>query len=203
MTLLKAKQISNSDASASQATPIIVIEEPESFLHPSAQAEFGRVLQDLSNELEVQVIVTTHSPYMLSVDAQHSNILLERNTYRSQLRETKQIDTTGKNWMEPFALSLGITPELFEPWRDLLLSANDCILLVEGKTDKEYLKLLQDESHGKNKLQFSGEIFTYNGKDNLKNTVLLRFIKRRYKQILITFDLDALSDVEKHLKSLV
>ncbi len=50
MTLFRARQTSQAEASASKITPIIVIEEPESFLHPSAQAEFGRVLQDLSEE---------------------------------------------------------------------------------------------------------------------------------------------------------
>lgn len=63
LALFRARQISSSDPSASKVTPILIIEEPESFLHPSAQSEFGRVLQDLSDEFEVQVIVTTHSPY--------------------------------------------------------------------------------------------------------------------------------------------
>lgn len=47
LTLFRAKQLGESEASASKITPVIVIEEPESFLHPAAQAEFGRVLQDL------------------------------------------------------------------------------------------------------------------------------------------------------------
>jgi hypothetical protein len=37
-----------------------MIEEPECFLHPSAQAEFGRILRDLAEEFQVQVIITTH-----------------------------------------------------------------------------------------------------------------------------------------------
>lgn len=45
LTLLKARQISESATSAEKITPILIIEEPESFLHPSAQAEFGRILQ--------------------------------------------------------------------------------------------------------------------------------------------------------------
>ena len=53
MTIFRAKQVADSAASASKVTPIIVIEEPESFLHPSAQAEFGRILQDLSEEFGV------------------------------------------------------------------------------------------------------------------------------------------------------
>jgi hypothetical protein len=93
MTLFRARQTSQSEASASKITPIIVIEEPESFLHPSAQAEFGRILQDLSAEFQVQVIVTTHSPYMLSKEKPTSNLLLERSTSYGQLRETRLVDT--------------------------------------------------------------------------------------------------------------
>jgi putative ATP-dependent endonuclease of OLD family len=66
LTLFRAKQIADSNVTASKVTPIIIVEEPESFLHPLAQAEFGRVLQDLAEEFQVQTIVTTHSPYLLS-----------------------------------------------------------------------------------------------------------------------------------------
>ena len=93
MTLLRARQISQSEASASKVTPIIIIEEPESFLHPSAQAEFGRILQDLADEFQIQVIVTTHSPYLLSKSKPASNILLKRSTEYGQLRETQVVDT--------------------------------------------------------------------------------------------------------------
>jgi putative ATP-dependent endonuclease of the OLD family len=71
--LFRAKQIASSEESAGKITPLIVIEEPESFLHPAAQAEFGRVLQDLAEEFGVQVLVTTHSPYLLSLRKPKSN----------------------------------------------------------------------------------------------------------------------------------
>lgn len=95
LTLLKARQVSESVTSAEKMTPILIIEEPESFLHPSAQAEFGRVLQQISNEFGVQVITTTHSPYMLNQSSPESNILLERVIKNKQLRETQKIDTSG------------------------------------------------------------------------------------------------------------
>ncbi len=202
MTLFKAKQISDSSTSASKITPIIIIEEPESFLHPSAQAEFGRILQDLSEEFKVQVIATTHSPYMLSQEKPNSNILLERQVVKNQLRETTQVDTSGEDWMEPFGLALGVDNREFEPWKDLFFSNSDSILLVEGEIDKEYFDLLREPVHGEKRLDFSGEIFAYGGRDTLKNAVLLKFIKNRYKKIFVTFDLDAEAEVEKTLASL-
>jgi putative ATP-dependent endonuclease of the OLD family len=202
LALFRAKQLSEASASASKVTPVIIIEEPESFLHPSAQAEFGRVLQEMPAEFGVQVITTTHSPYMLSQKVPESNILLDRHQSYRQLRETVRVDTTGERWMEPFGLALGIANQEFAPWHELFFSKSECILLVEGETDRGYLELLRDPTHGSNALTFKGEIFPYGGKDALKNTVLLRFIKNRHKQMFVTFDLDAKDQVVGQLKPL-
>lgn len=196
LTLLRARQISDSATSAEKITPILIIEEPESFLHPSAQAEFGRVLQQVSTEFGVQVITTTHSPYMLNQACPQSNILLERDIHRGQLRSTKRRDTAGENWMEPFGVVLGLSNEEFKPWREIFFSETKSYLLVEGKTDKEYFEMLREDCHGTNKLNFEGEIFEYNGCDNLKNPTLLRFIKSRSKSVVVTFDLDVATTIE-------
>lgn len=104
--------------------------------------------------------------------------------------------------MEPFGLALGINCAEFRPWRELFFSRSDSILLVEGETDKEYFELLRNDAHGSGRFQFSGEIFPYSGKDTLKQTVLLKFIKDRYKRFFVTYDLDAAGDVEKTLLAL-
>jgi predicted ATP-dependent endonuclease of OLD family len=194
--------LSESEASAGKITPVIVIEEPESFLHPAAQAEFGRVLQDLAEEFQVQVIVTTHSPYLLSIGSPESNILLERRLRYKQLQETQRVDTAGDNWMEPFSLALGLESEEFKPWKRLLLAASDSILLVEGDGDRDYFEMLRDEAHGPNRLHFDGEIVSYDGTGSLANTVLLRFIKNRHKKLFVTYDLDAEQVVAKTLNAL-
>ena len=202
LTLFTAKQISDAQTSTSKITPVIVIEEPESFLHPAAQAEFGRVLVDLAEEFQVQVITTTHSPYLLSIKSPESNILLQRRRDQEQLLETEVVCTSGENWMGPFGLALGLESAEFEPWKDLFLSESDAILLVEGDTDREYFGLLRDPAHGDNQLKFNGDIFSYDGKGSLSNTVLLNFIKNRYKRMFVTFDLDAKDIVSKTFRSL-
>lgn len=202
MTLFRARQTSQSEASASKITPLIVIEEPESFLHPSAQAEFGRILQDLSAEFQVQVIVTTHSPYMLSKEKPSSNLLLERSTSYGQLRETKLVDTSGEHWMQPFGLVLGLTSDEFAPWKELFFSDTDAVMLVEGDTDKEYFELLRDAAHGANQLKFDGEIFPYDGVGALQNCVLLKFIRNKYKRMFVTADLDMEAALEKTFNGL-
>jgi putative ATP-dependent endonuclease of the OLD family len=202
MTLFRAKQLSESEASAGKVTPVIVIEEPESFLHPAAQAEFGRVLHDLAEEFQVQVIVTTHSPYLLSIGSPESNILLRRKLRYKQLLETERVDTAGENWMQPFSLALGLESDEFKPWKSLLLAVSDAVLLVEGDTDREYFEMLRSDEHGANRLRFDGEIVSYDGTGSLSNTVLLRFVKNRYKKLFVTYDLDAENVVAKTLKAL-
>lgn len=202
LTLFRARQIGESEPSAAKITPVIIIEEPESFLHPSAQAEFGRVLQDLASEFQVQVIVTTHSPYLLSLQDPASNILLRRRTPYRQLRDTERVETSEDNWMAPFGQALGLDAEEFKPWKALILSGSDAILLVEGETDKQYLEMLRDDAHGVNRLAFAGEIVSYEGTGALRNTVLLRFIKNRFTKLFVTFDLDAANQLERTLQSL-
>jgi hypothetical protein len=202
LTLFRARQIGESEASATKITPVIVVEEPESFLHPSAQAEFGRVLHDLAEEFQVQVIVTTHSPYLLSMQDPASNILLRRKTMYRQLRDTERVETTEENWMAPFGQALGLDTEEFKPWKALILSTSDAIVLVEGETDRAYLEMLRDEAHGANRLVVPGEIVSYEGTGSLQNTILLRFIKNRYRKIFVTFDLEAADRLEKTLQTL-
>lgn len=202
LQLFRAKQVSQSETSASKVTPVVMIEEPECFLHPSAQAEFGRILRDLAEEFQVQVIITTHSPYMLSHQNPASNVLLNRRVVKKQKLDTVIEEVSGNQWAKPFALALGVSGSELMPWRELFFAAADSIFLVEGPIDKAYFDLLRGEEHGENRFRFTGEIFAYDGCSSLTNTLLVRFIKNKYTRVFITFDLDALSQVEKTLHSL-
>jgi putative ATP-dependent endonuclease of OLD family len=195
LTLFKARRLSQLETSASKITPIVVIEEPESFLHPSAQAEFGRMLQDLAEEFQIQVLVSTHSPYMLSCQSPQSNLLIERKVSKSRLQGSSLVDTKSERWMEPFGLALGISNEEFEPWRKALFKNSDSVLLVEGQTDVEYFKLLNNKELKTNQLFEPLEVEPYGCKDKLKNAFFLRFIRQRHKHCIVTYDMDAEGEV--------
>ncbi len=195
LNVMNAKRVQNSDSLNERLTPVLVIEEPESFLHPSAQAEFGRILQDLAVELKIQIIVATHSPYLLSHKSPSANILLERNNKASD-NSSKILPTNNDKWYEPFALSLGISGADFGPLETAIFSGSNDIILVEGDSDKEYLELLMDERHGNNKLKFAGGIYAYGGAGNLTNNILLRFVKERFKRFVVTVDLDKFHEVK-------
>ncbi|MEZ7526180.1 ATP-dependent nuclease [Cloacibacterium normanense] len=201
LNLMNAKRIQESTNISKRLTPIVIIEEPESFLHPSAQAEFGRILQDLAREFKIQIIVATHSPYLLSHKEPKANLLLERDL-ASKNKGSKLVDTAGEKWYEPFALSLGVSGEDFGPLKSTIFSDKSDIILVEGSSDKTYFELLKQDKHGKNKLNFEGEIFPYGGAGNLKNNILLKFIKERFKRFIVTIDLDKISEIRTNFASL-
>lgn len=202
MSILQANRIKTTDSQVDKITPVVVVEEPESFLHPSAQSEFGRILRALSEEFGIQIIVTTHSPYMLNRENPRANVLLCRQVRRRKAYETNVVDTTGENWMAPFAEHLGIPPNEFSNWRPVFSSYKSKVLLVEGTTDKEYFEYLYADTLQMEGLSKEIEVVPYGGKDTLKNTLLVQFVLNKFDQVFVTFDHDAESEVKRGLERL-
>lgn len=199
MAILQANRIKTTGSPDEKITPFVVIEEPEAFLHPSAQAEFGHLLRHLSDEFGIQIIATTHSPHMLNQEDAVSNILLARETKRGKVFETTRIDTSGDNWMAPFADHLGINAEEFQNLRPLFSADKSKVLLVEGPSDQEYFEYLQQHSIACEKLGQGIEVVPYGGKDTLKNTLLVQFVLRKFDKVFVTYDLDADSEIRDAL----
>lgn len=202
MSILTASKIKQQINDENRVTPIIIIEEPESFLHPSAQAEFGRVIRSLARDLKIQIIITTHSPYMLCQDQPQSNILLCRKQVRGKLKATELVDVTTEKWMEPFANILGLNDESIEPWGDVVRASKDHAILVEGQIDKEYLEFIASLNIQGFKIPDGVEIIPYGGKDALKNSIMLKFVIDKFDRVYITFDLDAQAEMEKVMRQL-
>ena len=104
---------------------LLFIDEPAAFLHPQAQAEFKKELQDLANK-GIYVFITTHSPYMISEKWQ--------NVYNVSMTEN---GTTIKRFGEDDDICQTIKEELgVLKTNDLLFHLSKTLLLVEGPTDK-------------------------------------------------------------------
>lgn len=202
MAILQANRIKTAASLNDKITPFVVVEEPESFLHPSAQSEFGRILGVLSAEFGIQIIVTTHSPYMLNQVEPTSNILLSREVKRKTAYQTFVVDTTGENWMAPFSDHLGLAPTEFIRLRALFSSYKSKVLLVEGSIDQEYFCFFQKEGHPCEQLAQDIEVVPYGGKDTLKNTLLIQFVLRKFDKVFVTYDLDSDGEVRNALARL-
>lgn len=190
MSILQASRIKQQINDENRVTPIIIVEEPESFLHPSAQAEFGRVIRGLARDLKIQIVITSHSPYMLCQESPESNILLDRRLYRGRLKETQLVKIDKEKWMEPFSEILGLKDDAIAPWRDVVSTTRDNAILVEGTIDKEYLEHISSLGIKELELPENVEVIPYGGKDALKNSIMLKFVIEKFNRVYITFDLD-------------
>ena len=56
-------------AEQSKRSLVLAVEEPEAFLHPAAQEGIKHQLEDLATRTDVSLLVTTHSPYVISRDS--------------------------------------------------------------------------------------------------------------------------------------
>ncbi len=94
---------------------LMILDEPENHLHPKLQMDFAKVLIRIVKELELTLLITTHSPYMiqaLNVYAKNYNIEDKTNFYIA-IRDEKgatyknindNLEETFKLLAEPFAI---------------------------------------------------------------------------------------------------
>ncbi|MFC1604864.1 ATP-dependent endonuclease [Planctomycetota bacterium] len=82
---------------------LILIEEPEASLHPSAEYEFGQYLVDVCIRKRHQIILATHSEYILQSLPQASRMHFDLNSSGLQLtpgltaRQVKSLLTQGRS----------------------------------------------------------------------------------------------------------
>lgn len=98
----------------------LIIDEPASFLHPSAQVEFLDELEKLSAK-GIKIIYSTHSPYMIGEKCKLIKIDYVQSTSLLEIRENK---------LKDFSQEIGIVN-----FNDMLLGLSKTYILVEGKRD--------------------------------------------------------------------
>jgi predicted ATP-dependent endonuclease of OLD family len=106
--------------------PIVLIEEPESHLHPELAKKLFKYLRKLSRNM--QIWVSTQSPFFLS-----RNEIDNTWTVSREDNETKILRLTDKVELKKTILELGVKPS------DLLFA--DALLLVEGPTEEEVIPI--------------------------------------------------------------
>ncbi len=113
-------------AESSDKRLILGIEEPEVFLHPSAQRRLGR--EFMAQDQGVQLLVSTHSPLVVE-EASYEQVVIVRDHIAHQPTATEErrrhINT---------ALTSGRGAEMF---------FSRSVLLVEGPGDREYWEALR------------------------------------------------------------
>lgn len=124
-------------ADSSRRAVVFAIEEPESFLHPEAHRALGSGLEDFAKRPDVTVLVTTHSPFIFRGEGPSPS---------SVFAVTK--DRLGHSTVEPAAAALARTELMgskvfaeFLRRADQVPDATTAVLVTEGWTDKEYIRI--------------------------------------------------------------
>jgi predicted ATP-dependent endonuclease of OLD family len=105
---------------------IFAIEEPETFLHPSAQRDLIESFRELRSK-GYQIIMTSHSPVFVAEAHEEDLILVTRQTENASIVCYPQLQT------EQIVTELGILP------RDQIVSFN-AIVFVEGPSDQFFFE---------------------------------------------------------------
>lgn len=152
------------------------IEEPELHLHPNAQEELLKTLRLISRDY--QVIITTHSPVLVSKGIEASNIVISRD------KKTGNVDVDDRPTLRTIRTTLGVKPP------HNLENAN-LVVLVEGAIDemviRKALVLLKPEFRD---MLESAELFVQNYRGAPGAVDHLRFMKQQVQRCIALFDRD-------------
>lgn len=146
---------------------IILVEEPEIFLHPEMQKIAGEILYRLSRKN--QVMFTTHSPNLLS------------NFSTRQIRQM-YLDEAGRSRIRSHTDISRILDDLGYSAADLMNV--DFVFIVEGKQDKSRLPMLLKKFYSET-IDADGSLFrisiiTTNSCTNIKTYANLKYINQIY-----------------------
>lgn len=121
----------NQHTEISNEVSIICIEEPEAYLHPHQQRE---VAAYLGRTLQGQVILSSHSPYIVSEFSPNSIIrLYKQETHETSVASDGCSEVIAEG-IEDFGYRMSVIPaEAF---------FSDCVILVEGPSEMVFYKTL-------------------------------------------------------------
>lgn len=119
---------------------VFAVEEPEAFLHPAAQEDLREMLESLAVRRDVTLMLTTHSPFILSHRPEASITTLRKN---GGGRTSVVSSVAGSDRSADLHTGL-LRDASMESLLDRALSVppeSRAVLIAEGESDVEYLRL--------------------------------------------------------------
>ncbi|MCE5176499.1 MAG: AAA family ATPase [Caldisericales bacterium] len=144
---------------------VYLIEEPETYLHPSAQEELFNVLKELS--VKSQVFVTTHSPFIAGKTSMQSIVLARKDNLNPKYITKKDMEYELYN---EIADDLGIKPYILD-------KNADYIIFVEGSSDKVFIESSFEKLTGQ-KLSNMSIFVIFGGGDSIASFITLEYFKK-------------------------
>lgn len=118
---------------------VCIVEEPESFLHPGAQEELREHLESMTTNRNVTLITTTHSPFLLPTTPESSIFAVRKRDGATYIAD----ECTGAAPARHQITGLfrdAVVPRLLDSIDAIPRNAK-AVLVVEGSTDRDFLKL--------------------------------------------------------------
>jgi len=171
--------------------PIIIIDEPEAFLHPPQANIFGRILGDMVRESNVQVILATHDRNILvGLLASKSPVSVVRLTRFNGQNIAYQLnsDDISSIWSDPVLRYSHVLDGLF----------HQRVVVVENERDCTFYSAALDAAHESDPLQINPSDILFvptNGKDGIPT--IARALSAIKVPVIASPDIDILDDEAK------
>jgi hypothetical protein len=162
--------------------PIIAIEEPENHLHPELVKRFLAKVKESSK----QVFIVTHSPFIVD-HAEPSNVWLAIR----ESEETRFEPIGNRERLLKALFDLGVRPS------DVMFS--NCVLLVEGPTDKVFYETLLSQ-FGIGEWEVSTYPMGGFGKTRYSIETWLEEYKPLSKPMFVAVDQEGANELEKAIR---
>ncbi len=159
---------------------IYLIEEPETFLHPTAQLDLLNALKELSNDN--QIIITTHSPVFAGATSVKSVVLCTKDD-QSNYTNARESDDT--EFLLKIVDELGIKPSYN------LRDHHEKILFVESLNDAKFYHLLCERLVGKKLLQNNKIlVLPFGGGEDIESFLNIDYFDNSNRDLYLIIDSD-------------
>ena len=182
MTLIRHLAEITKDVSKEGKTNLLLIDEPELFLHPQAIELLRSSLKTLSSK-GYQVVFTTHSPFMIEQeDIPFTNIVRKNaNGTHVEVRLKEAIEKVLDSHDSQARL-------LFETYNLGQILFSDYVLIAEGDTERHVLPSLIKKMTGKTLGELKLALVIANGSQNIPG--MMKILKEMNIPVKALADLD-------------
>lgn len=109
---------------------VVLIDEPEAFLHPPQATQLGKILGTLAKQKEMQIVMATHDKNVLAgllqSDAEISIVRLDRTSANETTAHQLSVSNLKRIWADPVLRHTNVLDGLFHKLTVLAEGDRDC-----------------------------------------------------------------------------
>lgn len=176
--------------------PIVLVDEPEAFLHPPQAFELGRILGEIAVRREIQIVIATHDRSLiaglLEAEQQVSIVRLDRSGNVTKASQLNSVEVKSL-WSDSVLRYSNALEGLF----------HHLVVLAEGDDDCRFYRAALDSLDASSAIEIPPSEVLFvptGGKDGMAKVA--KALTALGVRVVATPDLDILDDASK-LKSLV